>query len=173
VHKRLIPPPAARRTAHLPTLCALLALACGDSAASPGADAARDTDAASSSDAGSTAPTHDAAIHDAPHGLDAGASAEAGAPSDASAQPDATRDASTPNDAAPPAPDASEACRSYCTCMASNCADKVFTRGCLTECAAQSHWDLPCRELHCGLVPAQPDNDHCTHAKGMVQCLDL
>jgi hypothetical protein len=68
--------------------------------------------------------------------------------------------------------DASAACLRFCECMAKDCADKVFPRGCLPECASQTKWDLPCRQNMCGLVPAQPNNDHCTHAMGVQQCLD-
>jgi hypothetical protein len=67
---------------------------------------------------------------------------------------------------------ASEECVKYCTCMAKNCADKMFPTGCLPACAAQTKWDIPCRQNMCNLVPAQPDNDHCTHAFGMFQCTD-
>jgi hypothetical protein len=67
---------------------------------------------------------------------------------------------------------ASEECVKYCTCMAKNCADKMFPTGCLPACAAQTRWDIPCRQNMCNLVPAQPDNDHCTHAFGMFQCTD-
>ncbi len=68
--------------------------------------------------------------------------------------------------------DASVACVSFCKCMAMNCADKVFPDGCLYDCATQTDWDLPCRANMCSLVPAQPDNDHCTHAFGVNECLD-
>ena len=67
---------------------------------------------------------------------------------------------------------ASEECVKYCTCMAKNCADKMFPGGCLPQCAAQTRWDIPCRQNMCNLVPAQPNNDHCTHAFGMFQCTD-
>ena len=68
--------------------------------------------------------------------------------------------------------DASKACVAYCSCMAAVCADKVFPSGCLWECAMQTNWDLPCRQNMCGLVDAQPLNDHCTHAFGKFQCTD-
>jgi hypothetical protein len=67
---------------------------------------------------------------------------------------------------------ASEECVKYCTCMAKNCADKMFPGGCLPACAAQTKWDIPCRQNMCNLVVPQPDNDHCTHAFGMFQCTD-
>jgi hypothetical protein len=117
--------------------------------------------------------------------------------SDAAAVPDASPDgtvvatddaASTGDDVADGAPDgspliadggpshavvdASMACVSFCKCMAMNCADKVFPDGCLDDCATQTDWDLPCRANMCSLVPSQPDNDHCTHAFGVGQCLD-
>jgi len=70
-------------------------------------------------------------------------------------------------------PDAGAACQAYCTCMATNCPGETFApQGCLTECNAGTKWDLPCRMNMCSLVPAQPANDHCTHAAGRVQCLD-
>jgi hypothetical protein len=87
----------------------------------------------------------------------------------------------TSPDAATAAPDtatagdvqASEECRKYCDCMAKNCADRMFARGCLVECASQTKWDIPCRQNMCNLVVPQPNNDHCTHALGMgFQCTD-
>jgi hypothetical protein len=142
------------------------------------------SDDPSSSDAGSVG---DAAI-------DAGAPADAGrdagavdagtpTPSDAGTHPghdaalDAGPDAASPDAASPDdggaAPDASMACATYCACMAAWCTDKVFPTSCLSACAAQTKWDLPCRQVHCTLVEPQPGNDHCTHAFGMVQCLDM
>jgi hypothetical protein len=57
--------------------------------------------------------------------------------------------------------------------MAMNCADKVFPTGCLRECAAGSaKWDMECRQGMCSLAPAQPANNHCTHAFGVNECLD-
>jgi hypothetical protein len=73
-------------------------------------------------------------------------------------------------DAAPV--DASPQCMTFCKCMAMNCSDKVFPGGCLHDCAAGTNWDLPCRQNMCGLAPAQPANDHCTHAMGVNECLD-
>jgi hypothetical protein len=64
------------------------------------------------------------------------------------------------------------ACVKYCDCMAAHCADKVVPGGCLASCASQKNWDLSCRQNMCNLVPDQPNNDHCTHALGVVQCLD-
>lgn len=72
----------------------------------------------------------------------------------------------------PREPDASGDCVKYCDCMAQNCQDKVFADGCLPACASQTKWDLPCRMNMCSLVPAQPNNDHCTHAFGVNECLD-
>jgi hypothetical protein len=48
----------------------------------------------------------------------------------------------------------------------------MSSSACLTACAAETNWDLPCRKNMCSLVPAQPNNDHCTHAMGELQCLD-
>jgi hypothetical protein len=67
---------------------------------------------------------------------------------------------------------ASDECVKYCTCMAKNCADKMFPTGCLPACAAQTKWDIPCRQNMCNLVVPQPANDHCTHAFGVGQCTD-
>jgi hypothetical protein len=117
--------------------------------------------------------------------------------SDASAVPDASADATVvaSDDAAPAGDDvadsgpdgsplladggpshaevdASMACVSFCTCMAMNCADKVFPGGCLDDCATQTDWDLPCRANMCANVPSQPNNDHCDHAFGVAECLD-
>jgi hypothetical protein len=68
--------------------------------------------------------------------------------------------------------DASMACVTYCKCMTTNCADNVFPTGCLKECAAGTKWDMECRQNMCSLVPAQPANNHCTHAFGVNECLD-
>lgn len=83
-----------------------------------------------------------------------------------------TTDALSAGDAHASAVDASAACKSYCTCMAMNCKSEIFGGGCLSECASQTTWDLPCRANMCSLVLAQPNNDHCTHAFGMVECLN-
>ena len=69
-------------------------------------------------------------------------------------------------------PDAGAACQMFCTCMAANCPTETFMSSCLGDCAAGTKWDLPCRMNMCSLVPAQPANDHCTHAMGKFQCLD-
>jgi hypothetical protein len=90
-------------------------------------------------------------------GQDAAAAAVEAAPSDGATIPVA---------------DASAACVSFCSCMATNCASEVFAGGCLYQCTIQTNWDLPCRANMCSLVQAQPNNDHCTHAFGQVQCLD-
>jgi hypothetical protein len=66
--------------------------------------------------------------------------------------------------------DASADCVKFCDCMNMNCADKVFPGGCLSACAEQTTWDLPCRQNMCKLVPDQPTNDHCTHAFGTSEC---
>ncbi len=129
--------------------------ACSSSSSTPSTpDASED---ATASDGGQT-PPDDAASGavDASQVGDAGAVVDAGADADTSS----------------PAVDASAACMSYCTCMATNCPDKVFGSGCLYECATQTTWDLPCRANMCSLVQAQPNNDHCTHAFGVNECLD-
>jgi hypothetical protein len=71
-----------------------------------------------------------------------------------------------------PAVDASSACVSFCECMAMNCAQEVFPDGCLYDCATQTNWDLECRAGMCSLVQSEPNNDHCTHAFGVDECLD-
>lgn len=71
------------------------------------------------------------------------------------------------------APPASAACVKYCDCMAASCPDRAFAGGCLSACASQSGWDLKCRQVMCELAPLQPSNDHCTHAFGVGQCLDM
>ena len=103
----------------------------------------------------------------------AGADAASGGDGPAAVDtPSATEDtaAATPDSGA--GGEASEACRKYCECMAKNCAERMFPGGCLAECAGHPKWDLPCRQNMCNLVPAQPNNDHCTHAFGLFQCLD-
>jgi hypothetical protein len=115
--------------------------------------------------------------------------ASPGVGTDASAGADATAGGGTADDASDDAPppiadaqadrgathaevDASAACASYCACMATNCSQDVFPTGCLDACATQTTWDLSCRATMCTLAPEQPDNDHCTHAFGMKECLD-
>jgi hypothetical protein len=108
-------------------------------------------------------------------------SSSSNAPADGSPAADApptTPDAQIVGDSVTASPDlgggdgASEACLKYCECMAKNCADKMFPGGCLPDCASHPAWDIPCRQNMCNLVPAQPNNDHCTHAFGVFQCLD-
>lgn len=83
--------------------------------------------------------------------------------------PDTDSDSDTASDS-----DLSEACTTFCTCMASNCSDKVFPNaGCLSECTTHPKWDMGCRQVMCTLAPVQPDNNHCTHAMGEFECLDL
>jgi hypothetical protein len=96
------------------------------------------------------------------------------APSAEGGQEAATDVADAPSDggATIPVADASAACASYCACMAMNCASEVFAGGCLYQCTTQTNWDLPCRAVMCALVQSQPNNDHCTHASGRVQCVD-
>jgi hypothetical protein len=76
--------------------------------------------------------------------------------------------------------DASAACMTYCDCMHMNCPPTTAhpeywssVSTCLTACATETKWDLPCRQNMCTLVPDQPANDHCTHAMGEGQCLDM
>jgi hypothetical protein len=40
------------------------------------------------------------------------------------------------------------------------------------HCATQTNWDLECRAGMCSLVQSEPNNDHCTHAFGVDECLD-
>jgi hypothetical protein len=56
--------------------------------------------------------------------------------------------------------------------MAANCADQIFTQGCIVACAEQTKWDLPCRQNMCNLAPVQTANNHCVHAFGVGECLD-
>ena len=67
----------------------------------------------------------------------------------------------------------SEACQKYCTCHDMNCPTQAIPGGvsCEDFCAAMSEDQLACRQNMCGLVPAQPDNDHCKHSVGIDQCL--
>ncbi len=117
--------------------------------------------------------TASASACSAPRGKGAQAGGDA-SQADASKPPTdaAEQDVSQPPTDAPANGNASAACAKYCTCMAANCAAKVFANGCVNECGAQTNWDLPCRTNMCTLVPAQPNNDHCTHAFGAIQCLN-
>jgi hypothetical protein len=120
----------------------------------------------------STTPTKDdsgAATSASDDASTTGSSAEGGREDAPVAVEDAPSDGGS---ATIPVADASAACVSFCTCMATNCASEVFAGGCLYQCATQTNWDLPCRANMCGLVPSQPNNDHCTHAFGVGQCLD-
>jgi hypothetical protein len=100
-------------------------------------------------------------------------SAEGGREGGRDAAPAVVEDAPSDGEGATiPVADASAACVSFCTCMATNCANEVFAGGCLYQCTTQTNWDLPCRANMCSLVPSQPSNDHCTHAFGVSQCLD-
>jgi hypothetical protein len=56
--------------------------------------------------------------------------------------------------------------------MDMNCPQEVFPDGCLYDCATQTNWDLPCRANMCSLVQSEPNNDHCTHAFGVNECLN-
>jgi hypothetical protein len=131
------------------------------------------------SSGGGGAPPPDAATNDAAHDAgrtndDASTSSapDGGRDAVAAAAEDATSDSSS-NDAATIAvADASAACTSYCSCMAQYCPSETFAGGCLYQCTTQMNWDLACRAVMCALVQSQPNNDHCTHAAGMIQCLD-
>ncbi len=67
----------------------------------------------------------------------------------------------------------SEACQKYCTCHEANCASQAIPgdKSCAEFCTGMSEDQLACRQNMCGLVPAQPDNDHCKHSVGIDQCL--
>jgi hypothetical protein len=120
----------------------------GDAAGGAGAPAAG---SAGTGDAGApaagSAGTGDAG---APAAGSAGMTASAGAPANASAD-----------------------CIKYCTCHEANCASTAIPGGksCYDFCATFTADQLGCRQNMCNLVPAQPDNDHCTHSVGVSQCL--
>ena len=67
----------------------------------------------------------------------------------------------------------SAACQTYCECHEKNCAATAIPGGqtCAAFCAGMTADQLACRQNMCGLVPAQPDNDHCTHSVGINQCM--
>src|SRR5450432_2935151 len=67
----------------------------------------------------------------------------------------------------------SPACQKYCECHVMNCSATPIPGGlsCADFCAGMTADQLTCRQNMCSLVPAQPDNDHCTHSVGLVQCL--
>ena len=66
----------------------------------------------------------------------------------------------------------SEACQNYCDCHEENCATTPIpgSKSCGDFCTAMTEEQLDCRQNMCGLVPAQPDNDHCDHSVGIDQC---
>lgn len=94
-------------------------------------------------------------------GINAGGSATSAA--------GASAHAGSGGDASPPL---SEACQEYCDCHDENCASTPIPGGksCGAFCAAMTEEQLDCRQNMCGLVPAQPDNDHCDHSVGIDQC---
>jgi hypothetical protein len=140
-----------------------LALGCGSSSTGTGADAAPVADAASSGADLSTAPPDTGMT-----AADSAAGSADGPTADGPAgDGPAVMDTSAPSDV-----QASPACVMFCTCMAKNCADKAFPGGCLQDCASHPKWDLECRALMCKLAPDQPNNNHCTHAMGINECLD-
>ena len=67
----------------------------------------------------------------------------------------------------------SEACQKFCKCHEDNCRTTPIPDGksCGDFCTAMTKDQLDCRQNMCGLVPAQPDNDHCKHSVGIDQCL--
>jgi hypothetical protein len=67
----------------------------------------------------------------------------------------------------------SAACAMYCECHMTNCPDQAIPGGasCGDFCQAMTMDQLACRQNMCGLVPAQPNNDHCKHSVGIDQCL--
>lgn len=67
----------------------------------------------------------------------------------------------------------SAACQTYCECHEKNCATTAIPGGltCAAFCAGMTKDQLDCRQVMCVLVPAQPDNDHCTHSVGINQCM--
>jgi hypothetical protein len=139
----------------------------GTPACSPSGSPVASLDAsASANDSGD--PAHKAGADATSSRRDAGGDATSSGGDAAQSIADATGE----GDAAPVEVDASADCVKYCDCMAMNCQDKVFPSGCLYECATQTNWDLACRTNMCLLVPAQPNNDHCTHAFGVNQCLN-
>ncbi|HEX2877639.1 MAG TPA: hypothetical protein VHP33_40600 [Polyangiaceae bacterium] len=64
-------------------------------------------------------------------------------------------------------------CQKYCDCHDKNCASSPIPDGksCAEFCAGFTPDQMECRQIHCILVPDQPDNDHCTHSLGIIQCL--
>jgi hypothetical protein len=67
----------------------------------------------------------------------------------------------------------SAACQMYCSCHEENCAAQAIpgSMSCGDFCSAMTEEQLACRQNMCGLVPFQPDNDHCKHSVGIDQCL--
>lgn len=64
-------------------------------------------------------------------------------------------------------------CQKYCECHEQNCASSPIPDGksCAEFCAGFTADQMECRQIHCILAPEQPDNDHCTHSLGIIQCL--
>ena len=64
-------------------------------------------------------------------------------------------------------------CQKYCDCHDKNCSSSPIPDGksCADFCAGFTAEQMECRQIHCILVPDQPDNDHCTHSLGIIQCL--
>lgn len=139
-----------------------LALGCGsdDSPSSTGSSGQAGASAAGSSTAGGT--------------LGAGGSTtQAGTGSaGVSASGTAGTDAHAGSGGATGAP-LSEACRDYCACHEKNCAPTPIPGGksCGDFCTAMTKDQFDCRMNMCGLVPAQPNNNHCAHSVGIDECL--
>ncbi|MEO8903988.1 MAG: hypothetical protein ABI488_16765 [Polyangiaceae bacterium] len=102
----------------------------------------------------------------------AGASGSAGATS-ASAGSSSAGSSSAGSSASGATAMGSVACQKYCACHDMNCASTAIPGGksCADFCAAMTPEQLACRQNMCSLVPAQPDNDHCTHSVGIMQCI--
>jgi len=67
----------------------------------------------------------------------------------------------------------SAACQMFCDCHEKNCSTSAIPDGksCAAFCAAMTPDQLTCRQNMCGLVPAQPNNNHCKHSLGIDECL--
>ncbi len=69
-------------------------------------------------------------------------------------------------------------CKSYCSCMGTNCAGASYAVGdggvqdCMSFCEGQSLWRLNCLLTHCELAPI--DTIHCDHANDVQKtCPDM
>jgi hypothetical protein len=86
---------------------------------------------------------------------------------------DTTKKASATVTVSASAPPLSADCQKYCDCHEANCKSTAIPGGvsCATFCAAMTKDQYDCRMNMCNLVPAQPNNDHCTHSVGINECL--